>query len=73
MKATIDAIRADVDNFKATGYDMFSRFFFHQILRNIFNLFVTSKNEFSNSPIHEFKVLQNVLEIKKQGLKCLLK
>ena len=24
---------------------------------NIYNLFVTSKNEFSNSPIHEFKVL----------------
>ena len=29
------------------------------------NLFVTSKNEFSNSPIHEFKVLQNVFKIKK--------
>ena len=25
-----------------------------------YNLFVTSKNKFSNSPIHEFKVLQNV-------------
>ena len=24
------------------------------------NLFVTSKNETTNSPIHEFKVLQNV-------------
>ena len=36
------------------------------------NLFVTSKNEFSNSPIHEFKVLQNVFKIKKQGLKCFL-
>ena len=31
-----------------------------------FNLFVTSK---TNSPIHEFKVLQNVFKIKK-GLKC---
>ena len=38
------------------------------------NLFVTSKNEFSNSPIHELKVLQNVFKmIKKQGLKCSLK
>ena len=35
------------------------------------NLFVKSKNEFSNSPIHEFKVLQNVFKIKKQGLKCI--
>ena len=25
-----------------------------------------------NSPIHEFKVLQNVFNIKKQGLKCFL-
>ena len=35
------------------------------------------KNEFSNSPIHEFKVLQNVLfkafKMKKQGLKCFSK
>ena len=40
------------------------------------NLFVTSKkrnHEFSNSPIHEFKVLQNVSKMKKQGLKCFLK
>ena len=37
------------------------------------NLFVTSKNEFSNAPIHELKVLQNVFEIKKQGLKHFLK
>ena len=36
----------------------------------IFNLFVTSINEFSNSAIHEFKVLQNVFKIKKQSLKC---
>ena len=46
------------------------------VLKNdllINNLFVTSKNEFSNSPIHEFKVLQNVFKIKKQGLKCFLK
>ena len=33
------------------------------------NLFVTSKNEFSNSPNHEFKVLQNVFKIKRQGLR----
>ena len=26
-----------------------------------YNLFVTSKNETTNSPIHEFKVLQNIL------------
>ena len=39
----------------------------------ICNLFVTSKNKFSNSPIHDFKVLQNVFKIKKQGLKCFLK
>ena len=35
-----------------------------------FNLFVTSKNETTNSPIHKFKVLQNVFKMKKQGLKC---
>ena len=35
------------------------------------NLFVTSKKP--NSPIHEFKVLQNVFKIKKQGLKCFFK
>ena len=34
--------------------------------------FVISKNEFSNSPIYEFKVLQNVFKIKNQGLKCFL-
>ena len=37
------------------------------------NLFVTSKNETTNSPIHEFKVLQNVFKMKKQGLKCFFK
>ena len=31
-----------------------------------------TKKIFSNSPIHEFKVLQNVFKIKKQGLKCSL-
>ena len=36
-------------------------------------LFVTSKIEFSNCPILEFKVLQNAFQIKKQGLKCFLK
>ena len=38
-----------------------------------FNLFVTSKNETTNSPIHELKVLQNVFRMKTQGLKCFLK
>ena len=38
-----------------------------QIIR-ILNLFVASKNEFFNPPIHESKVLK-----KKQGLKCFLK
>ena len=32
------------------------------ILDSIFNLFMTSKNETTNSPIHEFKVLQNVFK-----------
>ena len=27
-------------------------------------------HKFSNSPIHEFKVLQNVFKRKKQGLEC---
>ena len=35
-----------------------------------FNLFVIKENETANSPIHEFKVLQNVFKMKKQGLKC---
>ena len=38
-----------------------------------FNLFVTSENETTNSPIHQFKVLQNVSKMKKQDLKCFLK
>ena len=34
-----------------------------------YNLFVTSKNETTNSPIiHELKELQNVFKMKKQGL-----
>ena len=37
---------------------------------HLFNLFVTSKNEATNSPMHEFKVLQNVF--KNEGLKCFL-
>ena len=37
------------------------------------NMYVTSKNESSNSPIHEFKVLQNVFKINKQDLECFLK
>ena len=43
-------------------------------LEQVSNLFVTSKNKFSNSPIHEFKVLQNVLfKMKEQGLRLFLK
>ena len=38
-------------------------------VRMTFNLFLTSKNETTNSPIHEFKVLQNVFKMKKQDLK----
>ena len=38
---------------------------------DLFNLFVAPKNEATNSPIHEFIVLQNVF--KKEGLKCFLK
>ena len=38
-----------------------------------YNLFVTSKNEFSNSSIYEFKVLQNEFKIKKTRLKMFLK
>ena len=34
-----------------------------------FALFVTSKIEFSNCPILEFKMLQNAFKKKKQGLK----
>ena len=42
-------------------------------LRTIINLFVTSKNETTNSPSQEFKVLQNVVKMKKQGLECFVK
>ena len=62
---------------KGQAHDMFSRIFrirvtkfkfFYQILCNTyFNRFVTSKNEFSNPPIHKFKVLQNVFKIKKKN------
>ena len=31
------------------------------------NLFMTPKNEFSNSPIYEFEVLQNVFKNSSQG------
>ena len=33
---------------------------FEMSFKMIINLFVTSKNETKNSPIHEFKLLQNV-------------
>ena len=36
-------------------------------------LFVTLKIEFSNSPILEFRVLQNAFKIKKEGLRYFLK
>ena len=36
--------------------------------KEFYNLFVTSKNEATNSLIHQFKVLQNVFKLKKQGL-----
>jgi hypothetical protein len=42
-------------------------------MHSIINLFVTSKIKFSNSPLHEFKVLQNVSKIKKEVLKCFFK
>ena len=38
-----------------------------------YNLFVTSKIKFLNSPIHEFKVLQNVFKMKKARLKMFFK
>ena len=38
-----------------------------------YNLFVTSKNETTNSPNHEFKVRPNVFKRKKQGLKYFFK
>ena len=31
------------------------------------------RHQKTNSPIHEFKVLQNIFKMKKQGLKCFLK
>ena len=42
-------------------------------LKMRYNLFVTSKIEFSYSPIHEFKVLQNDFKIKKARLKMFFK
>ena len=38
-----------------------------------YNLFVTSKNETTNSPIHKFEVLQIVFKMKKQGVECFFK
>ena len=38
--------------------------FVKSILQILINLFVTSKNETTNSPIHEFKVLQKSLNEK---------
>ena len=55
----------DIENI-GQAHDMFSRIFrirtyeFSEFFYQIFNLFVTSKNETINSPIHEFKVLQNI-------------
>ena len=54
----------------------FPQFFFQfeqlKKKKNMFDLFVTSKNESSNFPIHEFKLLQNVFKIKEQDLECFL-
>ena len=50
-----------------------SSFWNKDIVVSIYILFVTSKNEFSNSPIHKFKVLQNVFKIKKTSLKMFFK
>ena len=59
---------AELRMLKVCGVDAVGKFLF--LLP--FNLFVTSKNESTNSPIHEFKVLQNFFKIKKQGSKCFL-
>ena len=43
---------------------------------SVFHLLTCSwhqKNETTNSPIHQFKVLQNVFKMKKQGSKCFSK
>ena len=56
------------DQNDSTVFDFFLE---RNMLRYYSNLFVTSKNETTNSPIHqfyEFKVLQNVSKMKKQGL-----
>ena len=46
----------------------------HKVKVIVYNkLFVASKNETTNSPIHGFKVLQNVFKKKKQGLEYFLK
>ena len=49
----------DIENI-GQAHDMFSRIFrirTYEFFYQIFNLFVTSKNKTTNSPIHEFKVL----------------
>ena len=56
------------DQNDSTVFDFFLE---RNMLRYYSNLFATSKNETTNSPMHqfyEFKVLQNVSKMKKQGL-----
>ena len=61
-------------------YPKYTTYLDDQIGQNILDIigksYITIKkrnHEFSNSPIHEFKVLQNVFKMKKQGLECFLK
>ena len=42
-------------------------------ITNVCVLSTCSWHQNTNSPIHEFKMLQNVFKIKKQGLQCFLK
>ena len=49
--------------------------FTHPLPLLAYNLFMTSKNphQFTNSPIHEFEVVQKPFKMKRQGSKCFLK
>ena len=61
------------DQNDSTVFDFFLE---RNMLRYYSNLFMTSKNETTNSPIHqfyEFKVLQNVSKMKKTRLRIILK
>ena len=50
------------DSFTNLEFRIYGFFSWIFIMQVIINLFVTSKNETTNSPIHEFKVLQNVFK-----------